>query len=87
MPRTDALLTVIDGHEMDLDSPDEVALNTPTATCTYGSGPDVTLTVGKHVVVKLTIAETVNLIADLQISVDEFTKRMQVFTDYYDNLH
>lgn len=79
-----------DGHEiatLDPQEVDEAVLNTPTAICTYGMGPDVTLTVGNHVAIKLNMAEAVNLITDLRRAVEDVTKSMEVFEQYYDKLH
>lgn len=84
MPRPDELITVIDGHEMDIHVLDveEESLNSPKAACTYDDGSDVTLTIGKNVVVKMNIAETVNLMADLQIAIDAYTNRIEVFNKH-----
>lgn len=80
---------VIDGHEIgSLDDPeDEVVFNHPTARCTYGDGPDVTLTIGENVSVEMNMAEAVNLIESLRAAIYDYTERIEVFTKHYNNSH
>lgn len=75
---------VIDGHEIGhnvLDVEEEY-LNSPRAACTYDEGTDVTITIGKNVVVNINIAETVNLMVDLQTAIDTYTKRIEAFNKH-----